>query len=1081
LGNVLQMRFEQTGSIDDLERAITTREQAIGLTPDGHPDLPTIMNNLGTALHSRYELTGSMEDLERAIVAKEQAVESTPESHPDHAAWLNNLGIALQSRSEQTGSMEDLERAIAMNEHAVELTPDGHPNHATLLNHLGNALKSRFERTGSVEDLERAIITTEQAIKSTPNGHPDRALWLTNLGIALQRRFEWTGSVEDLERAIVIKEQALELTPVSHPNHVEKLNNLGIALQKRFQWTGSIEDLERAIATIERAVKLSTDGPPDRAIWLANLGSALQSRFEWTGAMEDLNRAIATKEQAVELTTDGHPDRARKLNNLGISLQRRFEQTGSMEDLERAISANEKAVELVPDGYADFAMMLNNLGISLYSRFTRTGSMEDLNKAIVTNEQAIKLTPDTHPDRRVWLNNLGSTLQSRFERTGSMEDLKRAIAIIEQAIESTPDGHHDRAVMLTNLGIALQRRFARMGSMEDLNRAITISEQAIESAQNDHPDRAGWLNNLGNALQKRFKRTGSMADLEQAIMRKEQAVESDTAPPSVRLNAASSCSDLLISQKSQESYNRAKAILQAAVKLLPTVSPRQLRRSEQQFNISQFSNITSRAVSLLLEDAEDAYKSLQLLELGRGILANLQLEVRSDISVLAASHPDLAKKFVELRDQIDYSSRTPEVSVIEKCSVTSSLAFILDSSKSIAARHALHRNFNDLLRFIRSLEGFENFLQGPSKSELHSLAKDGPIVVFNLSDIRSDAFLITYHGIDFIHLPLLTPGSVVKMTKCFLKAVNNTTVRFYNDSKCELNTVLEWLWDAAVNPILDQLGFTQSPPDERWPRIWWVGTGLLNLLPIHASGYHDASPPRTALDRVISSYAATVKSLAYSRERLVAPEQATLSQEAYFIAMPTTLEQSDLPNVETEIKHLANLFSRTSINIKQIRNPTRVEALLELPRSGIVHFSCHGLPAEDPSQSSLLLKDWRTSPLTVADLVSLNIKGARFAYLSACHTAAMRDLRLLDESISLSSAVQLSGYPSVVGSLWWVGDTHSAEIAKGVYEWILDDVGLNAEWAAEGLHRAVRELRDRTRCKKMHDPLIWASYIHIGM
>ena len=57
-----------------------------------------------------------------------------------------------------------------------------------------------------------------------------------------------------------------------------------------------------------------------------------------------------------------------------------------------------------------------------------------------------------------------------------------------------------------------------------------------------------------------------------------------------------------------------------------------------------------------LENVETPYKSLQLLELGRGILANLQLEVRSDISVLASSHPALAQKFKELRDQIDTPS-----------------------------------------------------------------------------------------------------------------------------------------------------------------------------------------------------------------------------------------------------------------------------------------------------------------------------------------------------------------------------------------------------------------------------------------
>ena len=191
--------------------------------------------------------------------------------------------------------------------------------------------------------------------------------------------------------------------------------------------------------------------------------------------------------------------------------------------------------------------------------------------------------------------------------------------------------------------------------MDDLDRAIVINEQAVESTPVDHPNRAIYLNNLGIALQSRFERTGSMDDLDRAITTNEQAVKSDIAPPSIRLKAASSCSDLLISQRN---YSRAKSILEAAVQLLPTVSPRQLKRSDQQFNISQFANITSRAVSLSLADTDEPYESLQLLELGRGILANLQLEVRSDISVLAAAHPDLAQQFQELRDQIDPPSRT---------------------------------------------------------------------------------------------------------------------------------------------------------------------------------------------------------------------------------------------------------------------------------------------------------------------------------------------------------------------------------------------------------------------------------------
>jgi hypothetical protein len=60
-------------------------------------------------------------------------------------------------------------------------------------------------------------------------------------------------------------------------------------------------------------------------------------------------------------------------------------------------------------------------------------------------------------------------------------------------------------------------------------------------------------------------------------------------------------------------------------------------------------------------------------------------------------------------------------------------------------------------------------------------------------------------------------------------------------------------------------------------------------------------------------------------------------------------------------------------------------------------------------------------------------------------------------------------------------------VARGVYKWMLKDGVLNILSSAEGLHREVRALRERTRevkgfTKKVpSDPLVWASYIHIGV
>jgi len=605
-------------------------------------------------------------------------------------------------------------------------------------------------------------------IKSVPTAIPHPSVQLS--------------STSDLSRDIAAWRRTVECTPKNHPNKATYLMKFGLALLTQFNQTGSVDNINKAIATMEQAVALTPNYHSDHAIFLNNVGIALQSRFERTGSMDDLDRAITTNEQAVASTPDDHPDRAMYLNNLGNALQRRFERTGSMDDLDRAITTNEQAVASTPDDHPDRSAVLNNLGVALGSRFERTGSMDDLDRAITTKEQAVASTPDDHPSRAMYLNNLGSALQSRFERTGSMDDLDWAITTNEQAVASTPHDHPHRSTVLNSLESALRSRFERTGSINDLDRAITTNEQAVASTPDDHPSRAMYLHNLGLALRRRFERTGSMDDLDRAITTMEQAVAIDTAPPSIRLKAARSCSDILVSQNG---YNRAKAILKTAVKLLPTLSPRTLKHGDRQYNISHFSDITPRAVSLAIIDGEDPYECLQLSELGRGILANLQLEVRSDISVLAALHSDIAQQFQTLRDQID----TPSASIHYPDTFDSSTA--LDSSVAITERRTLLSKFDGLLRFIRSLDGFENFLRGPSRSELHSLADRGPIVVFNVSDIRSDAFLITTNEICSLLLPLLTSDSLKDFAKRFFRAIYNQDINRYRHAKHDLSAVLE--------------------------------------------------------------------------------------------------------------------------------------------------------------------------------------------------------------------------------------------------------------------------------------------------
>ena len=293
-----------------------------------------------------------------------------------------------------------------------------------------------------------------------------------------------------------------------------------------------------------------------------------------------------------------------------------------------------------------------------------------------------------------------------------------------------------------------------------------------------------------------------------------------------------------------------------------------------------------------------------------------------------------------------------------------------------------------------------------------------------------------------------------------------------------------------MGQILDDLGFTQMPRDDVWPRVWWVASGLLNSLPIHAAGYHDDPSGKSVMDRVISSYTSTIKSLAYSLHRAQRLGDSA-DVKALLIGMPKTpnLPNGDLPFVEKELQLIGEELRKLPvIEATMIKNPNKEQVLRDLSTHQAIHFACHGSSAADPSKSMLLVDDWESLPLTVADITLSKIEHGQFAYLSACNTSRGKEASLLDESINLVSAIQLAGYPSVVGTLWQVVDKHSSQVAKDVYMWMVrDGRKFKFDSAAEGLHRAVKALRSETRMipgfKKAFqtDPIAWAPYIHVGI
>jgi hypothetical protein len=116
-----------------------------------------------------------------------------------------------------------------------------------------------------------------------------------------------------------------------------------------------------------------------------------------------------------------------------------------------------------------------------------------------------------------------------------------------------------------------------------------------------------------------------------------------------------------------------------------------------------------------------------------------------------------------------------------------------------------------------------------------------------------------------VALPKLKCPDILKHAEQFIDAITTHGLRKYAEANRKMKGVLTWLWDVAVCQVLEELGYTTIPQaDEEWPQIWWVRSSISSLLPLHAAGYHDTEPRVSTIDRVISSYTPTIKSLLHA-------------------------------------------------------------------------------------------------------------------------------------------------------------------------------------------------------------------------
>lgn len=1035
---------------------------------DPSAPLPSgLLANLAMSYEEKWRESGDILYLDTGIDKYETAILVGKDDEPDRSKWFSRVGTLYKARFRIKKSLDDLRKAVELKQMAVDLQAKVNKVDAGELSDLSDYLVDLYEHESTKESLDRAIQLGQQSISLVAPDDQDRVRYLTRQGMALMVRFETNGTSGDLDRAFDLIKEALSLTPKMEPRWKRLCASYADLLRDRFEHNGSMEDLEASVGYVKDALH---EAPEDPSL-LESLARQLNRRYNALGRKCDLDEAIIAAEKAVELWDKESNYLADGLMRLGYLLIDRFEATGHQEDLDRSIMHLEKARNTPKTNLLAEARCLSGLASAFRLSWMRSRNQESLEAAIRNERLALKVLPEGNVGNVDVMNNLVNNLVDRFKLTKDTKDIEEAIGLCEKVLCLRPTTHVHYPGNLNNLANAVEAKFKEYGEIGDLNLAIEKSEKALSIMDADHPERAGLSYNLGSRYHSRYQINGNSKDIQYAAEQFLDGWRTVNGRPFDRVLAGSQAVYKLIDMGRLE---EATNIAMEVVDLLPHVTTRSHSMTDQQYVVREFSGIAGNACSLLLSMGR-LNEALEYLEKGRTVMLDLLMSNRLDLTELETVSPQHARQFRQLQDQINKTFSASSVG-------SSGTQAILQK------RLASVSQFDECVKAIRELPGQSRFLLGPQAEEIKAVAKEGLIVIVNITTTRTDAIIIADQKVDSVELPGLSRAQALEWLEKDLTRKPKSRVERRKKHE-EYTLLLHWLWVSGVKPIFDHAKLKAQSSSKKLPRVCWIGTGVASMLPFHAAGDKSIDKENT-FSYAISSYSSSIKTILQARRKAHKVESSDIANpRLLMIGMPTTKGHASLSGVEEEIKDIKTAV-KSSLSVQSLLQPPPERVLSELANYDMVHFACHALPdSKNPLHGHLLLESDRldsgeadkSGELTVEEIMKMDLKRARIAYLSACSTAENKSTRLLDEAIHLVSAFQVAGFAHVLGTMWPAPDGVSRDIAAGFYQNLASLLsatrGIDEGRAvAEAFHLAVKEARSEND----EEPLFWAQFVHFG-
>ena len=697
--------------------------------------------------------------------------------------------------------------------------------------------------------------------------------------------------------------------------------------------------------------------------------------------------------------------------------------------------------------------------------------MEDLEEAIICHRQALALRVHSHPNRSSSLNNLANAFSTCFKQLGGMEYLEEAIICHCQALALRPHGHPDRPSSLCNLAQVMTTCFKQSRSNNDLLDAAKYLSEAKNIIPTGHPRQSLFELSLAPIL---LMQCDDISKLDERLHMMTKAFElyehaADHSPASVkrRFDAAVEWAREAHCRghpSAVHAYTKSLSLLGRRLILAPTVESQQNLLA----TVSKAPALDAASCSI---DRGEFKSAVELLEQGRAVLWSKLRGYRHPLDKLRTIDKELFDQFETLSGQLECLAMSVESGLSASESSESNMEWAEWPSSfgpSFKAKMQQHRilseKWDDVVDRIRQVDGFTDFLRAVPFATLQTAAVEGPIIIVNISEYRSDAIILQDVGNPVIvPLPESLPSILADLSSRFAKACASQG----KYSERLILPILRSLWDNIAFPVRTQL-VALGVPDKS--RIWWCPTSILCGLPLHAAGSYSPKVPKpnSIPDCYVSSYTPSLSALIKARSGLMT---RTTNPNLLVIAQP----DETLPKVNEEIGHIQRLLNNADIRVLEGRDANHDTVLSGLRTHSWVHFACHGHLSDQPFHSSFQLHD--NSRLELVKLIPAQFPDAELAFLSACHTAEGDMVGTPDEVVHLAAALQFCGFRSVVGTLWAMEDDDGCNVTKDFYQHMFHIPGVvpNFRDSARALHLATKEMRKR---KMGLDR--WVKFVHVG-